>query len=203
MRQGWYASTPSKQAPVTAESGQTEDFKSSKVVKSLFQNSSKISKTRKRSRKTHIKVLGPLSSHTILAAHLAAIAASPLLSLPGEIRNMIYAYALTSETKLLAYNNQRGRFDVSRIGAGLLQICHMVSRETMYLPLLLNTLVFGSPTGSGDNEERMLKCLGKIINLGWEIGSRDGVDIEILSQKEMEILDSKRYSKHAQSSLKT
>jgi hypothetical protein len=202
-RQASYASTQFNESPVAAESVQAEGFKSSKTPKSPFQNSSKISKSYKRPRKTHLKFLGPLSSHTTLAAHQAAIVASPLLSLPGELRNMIYAYALTAETKLLTYDDRDGRFDVSGIGAGLLQTCHVVSRETMYLPLLLNTLAFGSSTGSGENEERMLKCLGKVINLGWKIELKDGVDIEVLSQKEMEFLYSKRPSEHAQSLLVT
>ena len=104
---------------------------------------------------------------------------------------MIYAYALTSETRHLTYDVQHGRFDVSGIGAGLLQTCHMVSRETIYLPLLLNTLVFGSPTGSGEKEERMLRCIGKVIKLWREIGLKGGADIKFLSQKEIVLTYSK------------
>jgi hypothetical protein len=184
MRQDSYASTLSKQAPVVAGSSHAEDYKSYKIPQLPIRNSSKISKPHKRPPKTHPKILGPLSSHTTLAAHQAAIAASPLLSLPGEIRNIIYAYALTSETKCLLFDTQHGRFDVSRIGAGLLQTCHMVSREAIYLPLVLNTLVFSFSTSSDESETRMLKCLGKVIKLGWQIGLKEGVDIEISSCRE-------------------
>lgn len=186
-----HASTLSKEPQISTKPGQAESFEPSRTTKFLFRKSLKTFRSYKRPRKTHTKILGPLSSHTTLAAHQAAIAASPLLCLSGEIRNMIYAYALTSEKRLLAYDVQHGRFDISGIGAGLLQTCHMVSRETIYLPLLLNTLVFGSPTGSGENEERMLRCIGKVIKLWREIGLKGGADIKFLSQKEIVLTYSK------------
>ncbi|KZM19115.1 hypothetical protein ST47_g9733 [Ascochyta rabiei] len=45
---------------------------------------------------------------------------SPLLELPSELRNMIWEYALTNDTRSLRYNPDTKRFDVSQIGAGLL-----------------------------------------------------------------------------------
>lgn len=186
-----HASILSKEPQISTKPGQAEGFEPSRTTKFLFRKSSKTFRSYKRPRKTHNKILGPLSSHTTLAAHQAAIAASPLLCLPGEIRNMIYAYALTSETRHLAYDVQHGRFDVSGIGAGLLQTCHMVSCETMYLPLLLNTLVFGSSTGSGEKEARMLRCMGKVIKLWREIGLKGRADIKFLSQGEIALAYSK------------
>ncbi|KAH7079459.1 hypothetical protein FB567DRAFT_122706 [Paraphoma chrysanthemicola] len=62
-------------------------------------------------------------------------------SLPAEIRNQIYVYALTSPTGSLTFDPLRGRFDVSDIGAGLLITSRSLYEETRYLPLQLNQLV--------------------------------------------------------------
>jgi hypothetical protein len=179
MRQGSYALIPSRQSTATTSFGDDNGPTLSKTLQSSFKTPSKISKPPKRPRKAHLKILGPVFSHTTLAAHEAVVLASPFLSLPGEIRNMIYTYALSSETQCLAYDKRHGRFNVSGIGAGLLQTCHMVSRETMYMPLLVNTLVFSSSTGGGETEEKMLKCMGRIIRLGGKFGWRDDLDIKV------------------------
>ena len=55
---------------------------------------------------------------------------------------MIWEYALTSDNGTLQYSLDTKRFNVSQIGAGLLTTCSSVSAETLYTPLLLNTLVF-------------------------------------------------------------
>ncbi|KAF2629250.1 hypothetical protein BU25DRAFT_420128 [Macroventuria anomochaeta] len=65
-----------------------------------------------------------------------------LFKLPAELRNMIWNYALTSDTGTLQYNPSTKRFDVSHIGAGLLTTCRSISIETLYTPVRLNTLVF-------------------------------------------------------------
>jgi hypothetical protein len=69
--------------------------------------------------------------------------ASPLLSLPPELRYLIYSYALTSPTGTLTFNRVTRRLDVSLIGAGLLTACRPLFEETRYMPLQLNLLVFG------------------------------------------------------------
>jgi len=165
-REGSYTSKLSQESPVTIENSEPDGHNPSTTTRSSFKNPSKVSKPRRRPPKTHLKILVPVSSHTTPAAHQAAVSASPLLSLPGEIRNVIYIYALTSETNRLPYDKQHGRFGVSKIGAGLLQTCQMVSCETMYMPLTLNTIVFPTSTGSGEAELKMLGCMGRIIRLG-------------------------------------
>jgi len=165
-REGSYASKLIQESSVTTKLSEPDSHNPSTTTRSSFKNPSKVSKPRRRPPKTHPKILGPVSSHTTPAAHQAAVSASPFLSLPGEIRNMIYVYALTSKTNRLPYDKQHGRFDVSKIGAGLLQTCQMVSCETMYMPLTLNTIVFPTSTGSGEAELKMLGCMGKIMRLG-------------------------------------
>lgn len=64
-----------------------------------------------------------------------------LLTLPAEIRQQIWEYSLTSPTGKLRYDANKKRFDVSKIGAGLLSVSHSLAAETYYLPLQLNTLV--------------------------------------------------------------
>jgi hypothetical protein len=178
-RQGSYTSKPSQQPTATAAISEEEGYISSRTTQSSFKNPSKISKPRKRLRKGHLKIIGPISSHTTLAAYQAAVSASPLLSLPCEIRNIIYAYALTSETQYLVYDKRHGRFKVSEIGAGLQQICHMVSRETMNMPLILNTLVFPPSTRSGEAEKKMVGCMGRIIRLAREFEWHDRLKIKV------------------------
>jgi hypothetical protein len=70
------------------------------------------------------------------------ITPSSLLSLPAELRNLIYTFALTSSTRALTFNASTRRFDVLPIGAGLLTTCSQLFDETRYLPLQLNRLVF-------------------------------------------------------------
>jgi hypothetical protein len=178
-RQGSYTSKSSQQPTATAAISEDEGYISFKCTESSFQNPSKISKPRKRPRKSHLKIIGPISSHTTLAAHQAAVSASPLLSLPCEIRNKIYAYALTSETQRLVYDKQHDRFNVSQIGAGLQQTCQMVSRETMNMPLILNTLVFPPSTRSGEAEKKMVGCMGRIIRLAREFEWHDRLKIKV------------------------
>jgi len=165
-REGSYASKLSQDSSVTIGNSEPDGHNPSTTPRSSFKNPSKVSKPRRRPPKTHLKIVGPVSSHTTPAAHQAAVLASPFLSLPGEIRNMIYVYALTSETNRLPYDKQHGRFDVSKIGAGLLQTCQMVSCETMYMPLTSNTIVFPTSTGSKEPELKMLGCIERIIRLG-------------------------------------
>lgn len=93
---------------------------------------------------------------------------------------MIYTYALTSETKSLAYDKQHGRFSVAEIGAGLLGTCQMVSRETMYMPLTLNTLVFPSSTGSSETELKMLGCMGETIRLEYAFNWHGNLKFEFI-----------------------
>ncbi|UPX19942.1 uncharacterized protein EKO05_0010191 [Ascochyta rabiei] len=71
---------------------------------------------------------------------------SPLLELPSELRNMIWEYALTNDTRSLRYNPDTKRFDVSQIGAGLLVTCRSISLETLHTPICLNTLFFNVGT---------------------------------------------------------
>jgi hypothetical protein len=117
----------------------------SRPTSSPFKSTSRVTKPRKPARKSHIKLLGSLHAHTTLTAHQAAISSSPLLSLPGEIRSMIWEYAMTVSSGCLHYSTSEGRFDVSGIGAGLLTSCHLVALETTLLPLRPNTLVFEPP----------------------------------------------------------
>jgi len=179
-REGSYASKLSQDSSVTIGNSEPDGYNPSTTTRSSFKNPSKVSKPRRRPPKTHLKILGPVSSHTTPAAHQAAISASPFLSLPGEIRNMIYVYALTSETNRLSYDKQLGRFDVSKIGAGLIQTCHMVSCETMYMPLTLNTIVFPTSTGSGEAELKRLGCMGKIMRLGYAFNWHGSLKFELI-----------------------
>lgn len=64
-----------------------------------------------------------------------------LPTLPAELRNRIWDYALRSDTETLRWDPWTKRFDVTDIGAGLLTACRCTSGETLYTPLRLNTLV--------------------------------------------------------------
>lgn len=95
---------------------------------------------KQRSPKTHPKLLGPLDVTT-----WQATTKSRLLSLPPELRNMIWEFALTSPTGTLEYSPKSHRFEVSPLGVSLLTTCHLTALETQYLPLKLNKLVFPCP----------------------------------------------------------
>jgi hypothetical protein len=131
----------------------------------------KVSKPHKKPWKTHPKVLGPPSAHLTLSAHETTITASPFLRLPGEIRNMIYTYALSSPKGYLRYSKAVARFDVLDIGVGLLIMCYFVAFETLYLPPQLNRLVFEPPTHA---DFGTIKMIGKLIKLTDEVGWGEG-----------------------------
>lgn len=67
--------------------------------------------------------------------------APTLLTLPPEIRNMIWDYALSSDSGTLYYDNRIKRFDVPSIGAGLMTTCRSTFNETLFAALRPNTLV--------------------------------------------------------------
>jgi len=106
-------------------------------------NSPRITKRQTRSPKTHLKILGPLYS--------SSPAQSRLLSLPAELRAMIWEAAFTSPTGTLHFSPTARHFDVSTIGAGLLTACHLTALETQWLAPRMNTLRFPSLGAAGPN----------------------------------------------------
>ncbi|KAF1945259.1 hypothetical protein EJ02DRAFT_339008, partial [Clathrospora elynae] len=110
-------------------------------TKFITQGSPMISKSRRKARKHHVKFHRPLYNDPIT---VAARDASPLLSLPGEMRSIIYRHALTSSTGSLGFGAEEQRFDCSRIGAGLIGTYHSVAVEMRYLYLGLNNLAFNA-----------------------------------------------------------
>lgn len=113
--------------------------KPSPAQKTLFEDPMKISKPHRRRKKHHLKFLGPTQNDPIT---ISSKTISPILRLPGEIRKLIYSYALTSPTSTLAYDASEMRFQADDIGLGLLSSCHAVALETQHLHFKLNTLVF-------------------------------------------------------------
>ena len=62
------------------------------------------------------------------------------LNLPGEIRDRIYAFAITQEGEQRRTGYHRGT-----IHTAVLQTCRQINSEARHLPLTLNTLSFASP----------------------------------------------------------
>ncbi|EUC47016.1 hypothetical protein COCMIDRAFT_45383, partial [Bipolaris oryzae ATCC 44560] len=99
-------------------------------------------KSRPKAKKHHIKLLGSVESSAASTPSITSSTEIPfLLRLPGEIRNLIYSYALTSPTSSLTYNVSEMRFPLHDIGFGLMSSCHALALETQYLHLKLNRLV--------------------------------------------------------------
>ena len=121
---------------------------------------------RKRARKVHPKVLGPLHADT-------PIQTSRLLRLPAEIRIMIWELIMTTETGELHYDAEENGFTV--VGPcrswrwevpGLLMTCHQVALETLWLYLKVNSVVFPWPA----DEMQFARLLySKEAAQGWEI----------------------------------
>ncbi|KAF1968707.1 hypothetical protein BU23DRAFT_257641 [Bimuria novae-zelandiae CBS 107.79] len=114
---------------------------------------------RRRPRKTHPKVLGPLSTQYTTPS---AVQMSRLLSLPPELRNIIWSYALTSDDSRLHYDSAAVRFDTSQIAAGLPATCHQTALETLYLSLRCNTLCFDSKAAFLRWTRRLVAVEGKL-----------------------------------------
>jgi len=97
---------------------------------------------------------------------------SSLLELPAELRNKIWDYTLTSDSKTLQYEPRTKRFDVSRIGAGLLAVCRSTSLETLYAPTRLEF------AGLQQWQDRRCGHVDSAGQIG-KIGARDGKSIEV------------------------
>lgn len=95
--------------------------------------------TRRRPRKTHPKVLGPLGGQYEVPS---AVQTSRLLSLPFEVRNKIWSFALTGKDATLRFDSDARRWDTKEIGAGLSTACHQIALETKDVPLKVNRLSF-------------------------------------------------------------
>jgi hypothetical protein len=68
---------------------------------------------------------------------------SPLLRLPAEFRNTIYAYVLAERTPVIAHTLNHIGVDLPH-GLTLLATCRQLHLETFLVPLKLNTLRFVS-----------------------------------------------------------
>lgn len=90
---------------------------------------------------------------------------------------MIWDYALRSDTGTLRYNLCSKRFDVSKIGAGLLTTCRVISSETLYAPVRLNTLVFAIDT-MGDVDLWVLLARLEHLEQATQYGLRLDLDIQ-------------------------
>ncbi|KAF2448592.1 hypothetical protein P171DRAFT_440941 [Karstenula rhodostoma CBS 690.94] len=132
------------------------------------QNSTGVTKVLKRRRKkTHPKVLGPLDTHYGSRSDTA----SPLLALPFEIRRMIWCHALTSSNKRLRYDTNSSKLDLSPIGAALSATCHQIALETRHMPLELNKLCF--------DVQGFLRCQRRLMSMEGE------VEWELMSNRRM------------------
>ncbi|KAJ4993590.1 oxidoreductase [Stagonosporopsis vannaccii] len=104
------------------------------------------------------------------------MSSSFLLQVPAELRNKIWDYALENEPKTLQHDPRTKRFDVSRIGAGLLTTCHSTFFETLYAPLRLNSLVF-NPEMLGDVDMWILPA--KLERLGQDTQGQLGSNLVV------------------------
>jgi hypothetical protein len=121
---------------------------------------------RKRARKVHPKVLGPLQADT-------PDQTSRLLHLPVELRLMIWELVMTTETGKLHYDAEENGFTV--VGShrswrwevpGLLMTCHQVALDALWLYLKVNSVVFPWPA----DEMQFARLLYlKEAAQGWEI----------------------------------
>ncbi|XP_014558870.1 hypothetical protein COCVIDRAFT_93474 [Bipolaris victoriae FI3] len=139
-----------------------------------FQNPTKIGKFRSKAKKHHLKLLGPVKvSPTTTPSTTSSTEIPFLLRLPGEIRNLIYSYALTSPTSSLIYNASEMRFPLHDIGFGLMSSCHALALETQYQHFKLNRLVFVVNQGTIGNiwdYITVMKNLGRLADAkGWAI----------------------------------
>ncbi|KAJ6272487.1 hypothetical protein PSV08DRAFT_246591 [Bipolaris maydis] len=132
-----------------------------------FQNLTKIGKSRLRAKKHHLKLLGPVEASPATTLSTTSSTEIPfLLRLPGEIRNSIYSYALTSPTLSLTYNASEMRFPLDDIGFGLMSSCHALALETQYLHLKLNRLVFVFDTDTALKTREYFIVLENLKRLG-------------------------------------
>ena len=131
-----------------------------------FQNPTKIGKFRPKAKKHHLKLLGPVESSPTATPSTTSSTEIPfLLRLPGEVRNLIYSYALTSPTSSLVYNASEMCFPLHDIGLGLMSSCHALALETQYLHFKLNRLVFVVNQGTTGNiwdYVAVMKNLGRL-----------------------------------------
>ncbi|CAO2647149.1 Nn.00g080710.m01.CDS01 [Neocucurbitaria sp. VM-36] len=149
-----------------SQAASTNTIKSLKSRKKPSKPHRKSFRPYKKATKTHPKILGPIADPEDVQRY--KMTKSPLLSLPAELRQMIWEAALTSPTGSLTYDSSKKRFNVSSIGAGLLTTCHFVALETQYLPLQLNKLVFNMPTPANVDFMVFLARLNRLeAALGW------------------------------------
>jgi hypothetical protein len=141
-----------------------------------FENPTKISKPRRRAKKHHLKFLGPAQDKFTTTSSKTI---SPLLRLPGEIRNLIYFYTLTSPTSALVYNASEMRFETSGIGLGLLSSCHAIALETQHLHFKLNTLLFALGNGEALRDREMTTILRGLARLACAKGWRFQIEIKL------------------------
>ena len=128
-------------------------------------STTRISKpARRRPLKTHPKVLGPLAtSYATASLHQSS---SRLLSLPPEIRNLIWTQALTSSDGTLRYNTSESRFEGQDVALSLPATCHQVALETQYLAVKVNKLVFEDAEGYLRWRKRLS---GVEAGTGWKV----------------------------------
>lgn len=125
------------------------------------QNLIKTSKSRPRARKHHLKLLGPVPDH----ATTTQPTTSSFLSLPPEIRRIIYIYALTSPGSFLTYDWSRMRFQLQDIAFGLLTACHAIALETQYLHFKLNTVIFRAYQDHGVTQREISTLVRGLLRL--------------------------------------
>lgn len=171
---------PSRKPPEAAHSGR---HPAKPILQGSSSDHSGITQCRKRKvarpRKRHPKILGPAPD-----VDLSVLMASPLLSLPSELRLLIYEYALTSPTGTLHYCTTKQCFDYSSIGNGLLTTCSTIAHETLYLPLRLNTLVFGYGSNWEDDAVSCLKFMRRRADVEGKLGRLLKIGGVQLEQKE-------------------
>lgn len=87
---------------------------------------------------------------------------SSLLTLPGEIRNLIYAHIFTSDSPILVHKASPGRVmprwknQIRIPGARLLLTCRQVYRKARILPFALNAFSFLSTKVFEQLHERLI-----------------------------------------------
>ncbi|PSN74348.1 hypothetical protein BS50DRAFT_670758 [Corynespora cassiicola Philippines] len=151
---------------------------------------------RRRIRKTHPKVLGPLKGDS------TSTSVSPFFHLPAELRVMIYKEAMTSPSGNIEYisatKRRPGHFDLEATGANLRVTCHFIALEMSDILLEMNTLVFTDILDLIHFEKRLQQrqeAIGNTIKVKrvqiWPFG-KDGYKLtvnlgDLPSDSEMEV----------------